>query len=72
MPVEEFLASSPASHILGVSTNTVRQWAKRGELPVAAYVLPIGFVFRRADVERLAQAKQQRRAAPAASSGAPA
>jgi hypothetical protein len=68
MPVEELISSSPASHILGVSTHTVRQLASRGELPVAAYVRPIGVVFRRADVERVAREREQRRVGQAAAS----
>jgi predicted site-specific integrase-resolvase len=66
MPVQEFIGSSLASHILGVSATTVRQWARRGDLPVAAHVSPVGLAFRRTDVERLARERAARRARQAA------
>jgi predicted site-specific integrase-resolvase len=54
----ELVASSGASHILRVSSETVRTWAKQGTLPAVS--TPIGFVFNRADVERLAAERAQR------------
>ena len=64
MPTDELVASSGASHILRLSTTTVRTLVRRGELPVAV-ATPVGAMFRRGDVERVAAERDARRATAA-------
>jgi hypothetical protein len=58
MAVEEFLASSGAGRLLGVSSQTVRNWARQGILPVAV-AGPTGLIFRRDECERVARERDE-------------
>lgn len=52
--METYMSVADASHILGVTTQTVRLMIRRGDLPVAARTEGGIHLFRRAAVEGLA------------------
>ena len=53
----QLLSISQASHILELSTERVRQLAASGELP--SLETPLGRLFARTDVERLAERRRR-------------
>jgi excisionase family DNA binding protein len=65
----EYVQTAEAAEILGVAQNTLRKWAKRGEIPMHRNPANGYRLFRRADLERFlhkverpvnASAKKQR------------
>ena len=58
--IAELLSTSEASHVAGVSGETIRQWVRGGRLP--AQRTPLGALIDPADLGRLiAQREAQRR-----------
>lgn len=59
--MEKYLSAHDASRILGVTGNAVLLMAKRGELPIAAETESGIRLFRRKDVEQLAERRETKR-----------
>lgn len=55
---EELLSPSAAARLLGLTARRVRQLARSGRLP--ATVTPLGRLYARADVDRLASERAAR------------
>jgi predicted site-specific integrase-resolvase len=54
----DLIGPSQVSHILDISTVTVRRWTKDGILP-SIPVHGVGAAYRRADIERLAAERRK-------------
>lgn len=48
----EYVQTAEAAEILGVAQNTLRKWAKRGEIPMHRNPVNGYRLFRRADLEK--------------------
>jgi len=57
--MERYLTAPDAAPILNLSTQGVYRLIKRGELPVAAATEAGMYLFRREDVERVAEARSK-------------
>jgi excisionase family DNA binding protein len=57
MPVKlsEYVRTAEAAEILGVAQNTLRKWAKRGDIPVRRNPANGYRLFKRNDLERFLQ-----------------
>ncbi len=51
----EYVQTAEAAEILGVAQNTLRKWAKRGEIPMHRNPANGYRLFRRADLEKFLQ-----------------
>ncbi len=51
----EYVQTAEAAEILGVAQNTLRKWAKRGEIPMRRNPVNGYRLFRRADLEKFLQ-----------------
>ena len=52
----EYVQTAEAAEILGVAQNTLRKWARRGEIPVHRNPANGYRLFRRADLEKFLHA----------------
>jgi DNA-binding transcriptional MerR regulator len=63
-----YLTSADVARILGLTTGSVRLLQQRGALPIAAKTERGIMLYRRADVERLARAREASRSGKTQSS----
>ncbi len=55
----EYVQTAEAAQILGVAQNTLRKWAKRGEIPMHRNPANGYRLFRRADLEKFLHAVER-------------